>query len=243
MPEKQANVWRKLSRDFFTPSRSQVIIAVVLLLCSFAMVAHVKSRAEDETYTSLRRTELVAMLDDLTRQSRSLDSEIDSLEATKRQLQSGVDAREIAVEEAARRTQNLEILAGTIPARGPGIRVVIYDPDRRMAPDVLLNAIEELRDAGGEVVEVNDSVRLVASSWVTSKDNQIVIDGHTLAAPYVIKVIGDPDTLAEAARFRGGLISTVEGERVGGSVNLTKEDELEITSLHEPAPLRFAGPE
>ncbi len=243
MPDTQPNVWRKLSRDFWTPSWSQAVIAVVLLLCSFAMVAHVRSRAEDETYSSLRRTELVAMLDDLTRQTRSLDDEINSLQATKRQLQSGVDAREIAVGEASKRTKNLEILAGVIPAQGPGIRVVIYDPDRRMSPDVLLNAIEELRDAGGEVIEINDSVRLVASSWVSSRDDQIVIDGHTLGSPYVIKVIGDPDTLAEAARFRGGLISTVEGERVGGTVSLTKEDGLEINSLHEPAPLSFATPE
>lgn len=232
-----------MARDFLKPSRSQTIIAVVLLLCSFVLVIQVRSRAADDAYSSLRRADLVAMLDDLTKQSRSLDSEIASLEAKKRQLQSGVDAREIAVEEAGRRAQNLEILAGTIPARGPGVRIVIFDPHGRMTPDVLLNAVEELRDAGGEVIELNERVRLVASSWVSTRGDDLVVDDVKLSAPYVIKVIGDPETLSEAARFRGGLISTIESDRVGGTVSLRQEDELTITSLHEPKPLRFASPD
>lgn len=242
MPEPAPITWRQIRRDFLKPSRSQLIIAVVLMLCAYAMVTQVRSQAADETYSSLRRSDLVAMLDDLTRQSRSLDAEINSLENTKRQLQSGVDAREIALEEATRRSQTMGILAGTLPAQGPGVRITIYDPSRKVTPDMLLNAIEEMRDAGAEVIELNDSVRLVASSWVGMKGDSLVVDGQVLSYPIVINAIGDPPTLAEAAKFRGGLISSVESDQVGGRVTLTQEDNLQILSLHKPAPMQFARP-
>lgn len=233
---------RQLLRDFLKPSRSQFIIAVVLMLCAFAMVTQVRSQAADETFSSLRRTDLIAMLDDLTRQSRSLNSEIVSLENTKRQLQSGADAKVVALEEATRRTQNMGILAGTLPAQGPGVKITLYDPKDKITPEILLNAIEELRDAGAEVIELNESVRLVASSWIGVADDALVVSGQKVSRPIVIKAIGDPATLAEAARFRGGLISTVESEQVGGRVTLKQEENLQITSLHDPIPMRYARP-
>ena len=58
----------------------------------------------------------------------------------------------------------------------------------------------------------------------------------------VLDVIGDPQTLAEASRFRGGLISTVEGSQVGGRVELTSVDQVRIDAVVTPRAPRFARP-
>lgn len=64
-----------------------------------------------------------------------------------------------------------------MPARGPGIRITITDPRGKLTPEILLNAIEELRDAGAEVMAVGDH-RLVASSSVTSSSSgDLQVDG------------------------------------------------------------------
>ncbi len=233
---------RDLLRDFLRPSRSQLLIAAILAVLGFLVVTQLQTRATDEAYGSLRRTELIALLDDLTAESRRLEGDISGLEATRRQLESGVDAREVAQAEATRRLEVLGILAGTLPAEGPGVRITIYDPAGRVSPEILLNALEELRDAGAEVLEVNDRVRLVAGSWVASGPEGLVIDDLAVTRPITIEAIGAPETLAEAVRFRGGLVSTVEDSSVGGSVTVTQDRAVRIDSLHTPRAPRFARP-
>ena len=54
------------------------------------------------------------------------------------------------------------------PATGPGIELTISDPNGKVGPDVLLDALQELRDAGAEAVEISSldgpAVRVVAST-------------------------------------------------------------------------------
>lgn len=242
MPEPEPLGFRDLLRDFVRPSRSQLVIAAILMILGFLVVTQLQTRATDEAYSSLRRTDLIALLDDLTAESRRLESDISGLEATRRQLESGVDAREVAQAEAARRLEVLGLLGGTLPAEGPGVRITIYDPAGKVSPEMLLNAIEELRDAGAEVLEVNDAIRLVASSWVASGPNGLVIDDLEVTRPITIEAIGAPETLSEAVRFRGGLVSSVEDTRVGGSVTVTQDRAVRIEALHTPRAPRFARP-
>ena len=60
----------------------------------------------------------------------------------------------------------LRILTGTVAATGPGVTLTIDDPDGSVTAATLLDGVEELRDAGAEAIEINDSVRVVASTCV-----------------------------------------------------------------------------
>lgn len=234
--------WRDLLRDLARPRLSQVVFAVILAIVAFAVTVQVQSRARDDAYAGLRRADLVALLDDLTAESRRLEGEIAALEETKRQLQSGVDSAQVAQQEARKRLDALELLGGTVRAEGPGVRITIRDPGGKLTPELLYNAVSELRDAGAEVIEVNDSIRLVASSWVGTRDGGLVIDDHPVAVPLVIEAIGNPQTLAEATRFRGGLVSSIEGPRVGGSISVVAESVVRVDSVVPSRENRFARP-
>ncbi|MDN5571641.1 MAG: DUF881 domain-containing protein [Propionibacteriaceae bacterium] len=239
-PAQGPITWRELGLSLVRPRRGHLVVGVVMLLCGLALTVQLRTPAE--RYTTLRQSELVAMLDEVTAETRRLEADIAQLEATRGQLQSGADASQVARQQAERRLDELRILGGTVPVTGPGIAISIGDPQRKVTTEIMLNAIEELRDAGAEVIEVNDRVRLVASSWVGTSDGVLQIDGVRLEAPYRIEAIGDPQTLAEATRFRGGLVSTIEGERVQGSVRVVGSEELEITSVVTPRPPEFARP-
>lgn len=243
MPEAPPSdgVWARIGRDLLRPSRSQLVVAVVLLLCGFALTMQLAGNRE-QRYSNLRQDELVAMLDDVQGEARRLEGEISQLELTRGRLQSGAESSAVAREEALRRLDALELLGGTVPAHGPGIRVTISDPAGKLSPEILLNTVEELRDAGAEVMEIDDRVRLVTTSWFATVDGRLQADGVPLGASVVIEAIGDPDTLSEATRFRGGLVSTIEGERVGGTATVTKVDDLTIDSVVEPRESRFARP-
>ena len=134
------NAWARIRKDLLKPSRSQLIVAVVLLLFGFAVTLQL-SGGRDQRYTNLRQDELVAMLDDVQAEARRLEGEITQLEVTRQRLQSGAESSAEAREQALRRLDALELLGGTAPAQGPGIRVTITDRAGKVTPEILLNTV------------------------------------------------------------------------------------------------------
>lgn len=242
-PNQRPRSGRDLLRAFFRPSRAQFVIGIALFLTALIVVVTLRSQANQPEFANVRQADLIQLLDDVSGETRRLEAEVNELEAARTELLSGADRDAAAREEASRRLAQAQIIAGAVPATGPGIQIHIEDPQSRITAELLLDAIEELRDAGAEVIELNDSVRLVMrSSFTTDGSGAISVDGTTLEAPYLIEAIGDPATLEAGARFRGGLVSEIEGERVGGSVRITQVDSLRIDSLASITPNEFARP-
>ena len=234
--------WRKVGADLLRPSRTQLLLAVVLCLCALVTVWTVRAKATTDVYSQMSRAELVQLLDQLNSNASSLRSQIGQMQQTKNELQTGADSAKVAAQQSAKRMAELKILAGTAPAQGPGITITITDPRGKVPASMLLDGVEEMRDAGGEVMDLNGQ-RIVASSWFSTAENGLLlVDGVPLESPYVLTVIGDPGTLEEGARFRGGLVSQVQAPAVGGTVGITRSDRLTITSLYEPKAPEFAKP-
>ena len=72
--------------------------------------------------------------------------------------------------------------------------------------------------------------------------DQLVVDGVKLVTPITLDVIGDSHALDEGARFRGGLVSQVQAEQVGGRVMISRLDEVRIDALHAPVTPQWAKP-
>lgn len=233
--------WDRLLHDFLRPGWGQLVMGVVLALVSFAVVVQVRHKPDD-TYSTMRRSDLVQLLDQLNAEQSRLTDEVNRLDRTRQQLASGADARRVAEQEARKRTDSLGILAGTLPATGPGIRLTIVDPQRRVTAAIMLDAVQEMRDAGAEAMQLNGSVRIVASTWFGERDGMLVVDGVPLSPPYVLDVVGEPHALDEGARFRGGLVSQVQSSEVGGQALVSRLDQVQVTTLHQARPPEWARP-
>jgi uncharacterized protein YlxW (UPF0749 family) len=224
------------------PGRGQILAAIILFLVGTAGAMQIRMNATDDTYASARREDLIQLLDGLSTESRRLESEITQLEQTRSNLRSGADTQRVAQEEAEKHLSELSILAGTAPAEGPGIRMRIADPKTAVDAAVLLDAVEEMRDAGAEVIEVNNTIRVVASTWFGSDEHGLVIDGKPVSRPITFEAIGNPHSLEEAARFRGGIVSEITGPRIGGQVQIEQESSVVIESLHATRENQYARP-
>ena len=234
---------RDLLSAFFRPSKGQLMAGVALFVTALLITWTLRSQADTPEFANARQADLIQLLDSVTVESRRLEADLRELEATRDELLSGADRAEAARDDTENRLEQLEIIAGVTPAHGPGIRITIHDPGANMTSELLLNAIEELRDAGAEVIELNDTVRVVMRTAFTADDaGQLLAGGVPLSEPYVIDAIGDPVTLEAGARFRGGLVSEVEGARVGGSVTIEQADDIEILSTVAPSDNEFARP-
>jgi uncharacterized protein YlxW (UPF0749 family) len=232
----------RLRASLLHPGRGQILAAIILFIVGAAGVMQFRINATDETYASARREDLIQLLDGLSTESRRLEGEIAQLEETRSDLRSGADTQRVARTEAERQLAELSILAGTAPAEGRGIRMRIADPNSAVDSRVLLDAVEEMRDAGAEVIEVNNTIRVVASTWFGSDARGLVIDDKPVSRPITLEVIGEPHDLEEAARFRGGIVSEITGPKIGGQVQLEQVDRVVIESLHASRENQYARP-
>ena len=223
------------------PSRGQAVVAVLLAVLGFAGVVQVRANDRDQNFVGARQSDLIALINTLALATDRAEAEIAELEETRESLQDDAESTQTALTVARERVETLGILAGTVPAVGPGIRVTVESRTGTLGTDQLLNGLEELRNAGAEAIEINDTVRVVAQTGlVDSPTEGLLIDGNPIQAPYVIEAIGDPYTLATALDFDGGFVEEVEN--VDGEVDVEELDTVEIASTSRVPEPTFAEP-
>lgn len=239
-PAPERSGMERLRRSFFSPSRGQAVVAVLVGVLAFAAVTQVRLVGKDDTYANLRETELIQALNGLQAASRKAARDISALEATRDQLRSSTRRRATALEQARKEVATLSVLAGTVQASGPGIRITVDDPKNRLSLNHLLDGIEELRNAGVEAVEINDRVRVIAQTSFEEDPDGVRVDGVVLKPPYVIDAIGNPDTLSGALQFQDGFTDDVATD--SGSVRIEKADRIDVTVTRTPVRPRYAEP-
>jgi uncharacterized protein YlxW (UPF0749 family) len=209
------------------------VVAALLAVLGFAFVVQVRDTAANDTYAGLRESELVEVLDGLTGTAERARREVDRLEARRDELADENQARFAALDEAEQRVRTLNIIAGLVPVTGPGLRMTINESSSRVNVGSLLDTVQELRTAGAEAMELNDSIRLGADSSFDNAVGGIEVDGQLLEPPYVLEVIGDPHVLRTALEFSTGPIETLETYD-GATVEVEELEAVQITSVREP---------
>ncbi len=207
---------------------SGVVTAALALVLGFGLVVQIRSTEEAEERTGATEADLVQILDELDTREEELRGQLTERGQAVEELSGGRTQSGSALAEAQRRAEAIGILAGTLPARGPGLRVVVQDPDGAVTPAVLLDALQELRGAGAEAIEV-DGVRVVVSSYVGGSPGELQVDGQELSAPYELVVIGPPTDLEVALNVSGGVVADVA--RAGGRATVTQSDDLSVDSV------------
>ncbi|MFJ6197925.1 DUF881 domain-containing protein [Micromonospora sp. NPDC092111] len=226
-------------------SSAGVMIAALLALLGFTLVVQLKTTSTDPTLAATRQEDLVRIFSDLDSREKRLQQDIEALEDSQRQLRSGEQGRQAALEEATRRADELGILAGTLPARGPGLSVRFEAGGKPIRADRILDAVQELRGAGGEAMQISGgdraTARVIASTYfLDGQDGALVVDGRTLTGPFTITVIGDPETMRTALNIPGGVAASVSGD--GGNVIVEEREVAEVSALHAPLKLEHARP-
>jgi uncharacterized protein YlxW (UPF0749 family) len=224
-------------------SGAGLVIGVLLALLGFSLVVQVKSNSTDAAYASAREGDLLQIMSDLDGAESRLEQDIASLEAAKRELASGAAGQEAAQAAAKERADDMGILAGTLPAQGPGVQVVLTETTGTIKAASLLNAVQELRGGGAEAILIDatgGSVRVIASTSFVDDNGGINVDGTRLTGPYTILAIGEPDTLSDAVQFAGGVVPRVKED--GGNVIVNKRDVVDIKQVRPAPDLEYARP-
>ncbi len=234
----------RLTRTLSVRPRSGTAITTVLFLI-VGFVAAVQLSSTDDGLDRASRTDLVQILNSLDTRASQLEDEIARLEETRAELVAGAGSSEAAQAEAEARLETLGILAGTLPAAGPGVELTVSDPGGAVDASTMLSVIQELRDAGAEALQIDGgpdrSVRVVASTaFVDVPTGGVAVGGVALTAPYRVLAIGDPDTLGPALRIPGGAVTSLE--TAGASASIRGDSVVTVDALHEPTSPSYARP-
>lgn len=238
--EPASRSWRRLLRMAHPRATKANLLGTALaLLLGFAIATQVH-QTQSQGLESLREDELVRLLDDVQTDNSHLSDEIRDLEVQRDQLSGGAAGSSAARAAADERVDALGILAGTVAAKGPGITIRISDPKDGVTSALLLDAIEELRDAGAEAIQI-DNVRVVASTYFTDLDNGgVSASGTALTQPYVVRAIGDASTLSAAMAIPGGVTESIKG--VGAAITVQEDTSVTVDALHTVKQPQYARP-
>lgn len=231
--------WYRLSRAGRPRLTKANVLATLLALgLGFAIAAQVH-QTSIAGLEDLREDELIRILDRVDQNGNKLADEIQTLQLSREGLKSSTTSLTEAQRAAQQRLDSLGILTGTVPAKGSGIVLTIRDPNHGVTAPLLLDTLQELRDAGAEAVEIN-GVRVVANTYFTDGEGGISISGRDVTAPYVITAIGDGPTLASAMEIPGGVTESVRTAR--GEATVDTKDEVTVSALQTVSEPQYARP-
>jgi uncharacterized protein YlxW (UPF0749 family) len=202
------------------------VITVLFVVLGFTLTAAISDNESDSILANARQSDLVSLLDDLAQREARLEAENSRLEGARETLLGGDEYS--ALNEAKRRADALGVLAGTEKIIGTGVEISISG---NLSASTLIDAIQELRDAGATAIQISDrglAVRLVANSWFADSTSGITVSGTALQVPITISVIGDPSVLEPAIKIPGGLVDTVGSG--GGEVSIIESVNVDISA-------------
>lgn len=215
------------------------VILIISFLVGFVLILQIKSMKnrtvfynietirELELQLSIENNELVGLNEYITRKT----AEFEELKNAKFEE----NFKELL------KKQNLytKALAGKAGFIGKGIKVEIRDSDKEILPTQnpndfivhdqdILRIVNDLKIAGAEVISINNQI-YKTDSEIKCSGSTITINGKTFGQPFVIRAIGDPDTLEATIKAKESyayMINSLFGIRV----KATREDSIVIYS-------------
>ncbi|MEO9134278.1 MAG: DUF881 domain-containing protein [Jatrophihabitantaceae bacterium] len=220
--------------------RAGALIGVLTALLGFAIAVQVHANSQSDSLSSLREDDLIGILDNQNARADRLRQQIAELQQTLSRLKDSGDRSAAARQQAEDEANALGVLLGTLPATGPGVRVVITDPGHKLVNEDLLDVVEELRGAGAEAIQFG-SVRVSTDTAFTEVDGAVAVDGTTLAAPYAVEAIGDSKTLDTALNIPGGVAATIRA--AGGDLVVGELAKVTIAVTRSIPTPKYASPD
>jgi uncharacterized protein YlxW (UPF0749 family) len=119
------------------------------------------------------------------------------------------------------------------------VSVRIADPEGAFQFELLLDLVQELRDAGAEAIAVNGR-RVGGTTAFSVRDGAVTVDGHAVGQPYDVVAIGDPATLEVGLKIPGGAIDTLDALQ-GTKITVERRSDMRVP-LENPPDFKSARP-
>ena len=161
----------------------------------------------------------IALSQELDKTKESRDTQQKKVDDLRERLDKAAGGPELAkVKEELDRAREE---AGLTEMQGPGVEVTLNDSSNVLQPGEnpnfyvlhdgdVLSILNELKAAGAKAISINDQ-RLISTTEVRCIGPTILVNkNQRLSPPFVIYALGNPDTLTNAMKMKGGVVESLQ---------------------------------
>ncbi|SDY41797.1 Uncharacterized conserved protein YlxW, UPF0749 family [Tindallia californiensis] len=199
-----------MMQSFFGKS----MLLVISILIGLILAIQVKNLDDDYRFISVKTiSDLNAAIRQETEEIDHLKELIDQQEKRLREYQFAIASEGSIDEILIQDIEHMRMRSGHYDLEGPGVIVVLMDSERELYKgenpnnvivhdEDVLRIVNDLKIAGAEALSINGQ-RYLNTSEIQCTGPTITINQMTYAQPFVIKAIGNPDTLNAAIKAPG----------------------------------------
>ena len=170
------------------------------------------------------RQEIAGQLTDLEEKYKDLSKELQQERALKQGLETKLAQQEQGASDILTDLQRARLLAGMLPAEGPGLVLKLSenlqdasdDPEdvglKMIHQEDLLNIVNELWAAGAEAMAIRSpsgTERLVSNSSIRCVGPVVLVNAQRMGPPFEILAIGNAPTLKQALEIPNGVLAVL----------------------------------
>lgn len=178
-----------------------------------------------------------------------LIEEVQRLRAENGKLQNSLFNEDSRGKLANQLLQNTKLVAALSPVKGPGVSITLTDAPKSPTPDGVtldqiihdidvLKVINELWASGAEAISVNNH-RIGPTTAIRCVGPTIQIGGVPIAAPIVIRAIGNPEVLEGGMQLPGGVLEEIRSTDPN-MVKVERMKEMSVPAFSGPTTWKFA---
>ncbi|NEG54695.1 DUF881 domain-containing protein [Bifidobacterium platyrrhinorum] len=217
---------------------SSLLVVLMCALLGFGYMTQINNT--QSTYETMSEDELVRLINETSTQASNLEQRKSELTSQLTSLKAAADQREQAEKIAKQNEETSGIISGRLPAQGQGVVIRITKGSKQdIDAATLFTLIEELRNAGAEVISIGNVRVVTSTSIVKGDDGKLQCDGITLDTPYVVRAIGNPGDLQNAVNIAGGIGSRLK-VMYGSRVTVEQSDDVVINAVRGAKQYKYA---
>jgi len=221
-------------------SKSCIGVAIVCIVLVAAITLQVRTMKMEGSIVSIDyanrglRDNLLEWKEKAERAEKDLERSISELERV-RQASSNNNNDSSEKQEQLKKYNKL---LGLTDVTGTGITITVSDSNTEsVSLDLssliihdsdLRGLVNELANAGAEAISINNE-RIVNSTCITCAGNVIQINGNKVGSPFVIKAIGNQESLYGAITRAGGYTYALKARSI--QVDSKKSNNIQITKF------------
>lgn len=229
----------KGAKNMLPIKQGQIALALVCAVLGFMLAVQFRTTQDIRSSVPFQRVE------DLSQRLSLAEKERDILLKQLHELRENP-----GLESATKEGENIRMGAGVVALEGTGL-VITVDDSKRLSkagdnPNLylihdedILKLINELWAAGAEAISINDQ-RLIATSEIRCAGPTLSVNNTRYSPPYEIRVIGEPQTIENALKMRGGVIETLQFW--GIQVTVKKQDIVQVAAYKGTFRFEYAKP-
>lgn len=227
---------------------SYIFIGIAVFFLCMLLAAQIKAISNTaEVAQGKREAQLIDELTNLQRNYDSLKEKYDENSKVVEEYKSSSATNNTLIASMKNELDELTALSGNSDLKGEGVIVTLTDGDKVVNSSSrtdslvhdsdVLTVVNELKAAGAEAISVNDQ-RIIATTAIRCVGPTILVNYQKIAAPFVIKAIGDSQYLESAITIKNGVADMLK--ELGIGVNVTRQKNIQIKKYNGTLDFSFS---